>query len=166
MSGARAGPSPARAPVKNKMLLVKTKLDVSRIHGIGLFADQFISKDTVVWKFNRLIDLVFTAEQLDELAPDALAQIKKYSYRDVHSGLYVLCGDDARFFNHSTDPNCLDTYESHEKEGITFACRDIIAGEELTCDYALFDLDFDARLYASPPHGGSRPRYSRSDARR
>jgi SET domain-containing protein len=133
------------------MLLVKTKLDVSHIHGIGLFAEELIPRNTVVWKFHPLIDLVITENQIDELAEDARTQIKKYSYRDIHSGLYVLCGDDARFFNHSNDPNCLDTYHSPEKEGITFACRDIAAGEELTCDYGLFDLDFDTQLYASLP---------------
>gem|GEM_PF-897244 len=152
------------------MLLVKTKLAVSRIHGIGLFADQPIAMDTAVWKFNRLIDLIFAGEQIEELALEAREQIKKYSYRDIHSGLYVLCGDDARFFNHSENPNCLDTYESHENEGITFACRDIAAGEELTCDYKLFDSDFDAGLYSSPPPRrrslSPHRRYSRNNARR
>ena len=145
------------------MLLVKTKLDVSRIHGIGQFADQLIAKHTVVWKFHRLIDLIFTGEQIEELASEAREQIRKYSYRDIHSGLYVLCGDDARFFNHSDNPNCLDTYESHEKEGITFACREIAAGEELTCDYGLFDLDFDSRLYSnSPCRLNPPPRYNQA----
>ena len=133
------------------MLLVKTKLDVSPIHGIGLFADQPIARHTIVWQFSRLIDLVITKEEIEELAAEAREQIRKYSYRDIHSGLYVLCGDDARFFNHSENPNCLDTYDSPDGEGVTFACREIAAGEELTCDYGLFDLDFDRRLYSSPP---------------
>jgi SET domain-containing protein len=152
------------------MLLVKTKLNASEIHGIGLFADDFIRKDTIVWKFHPLIDLIITREQIAELAAEAREQIKKYSYRDIHSGLYVLCGDDARFFNHSENPNCLDTYEFPDREGVTFACRDIAPGEELTCDYGLFDLDFDARLYASPPlprHSLSRHRpYSRNNEQR
>ena len=59
-------------------------------------------------------------------------------YREKSSGLYVLCGDDARFFNHSADPNCLDLDDG--AGGITVAHRDIQRGEELTCDYALFDL--------------------------
>lgn len=129
------------------MLLVKTKLDVSQIHGIGLFADSFIPKDTVIWKFNPLIDLVFTEQQLEELAIEAREQIEKYSYRDISLDLYVLCGDDARFFNHSENPNCLDTYES---ESITFASRDINRGEELTCNYGLFDLDFIKGKYQIP----------------
>jgi SET domain-containing protein len=131
------------------MLLVKTKLDVSRIHGIGLFADSFIAKDTIIWKLNRSIDLVLTKEQIEELATAAREQIEKYSYRDIRSGLYVLCGDDARFFNHSEAPNCFDTYQ-FEKEGVTVASRDIHCGEELTCNYRLFDLDFVEGKYQIP----------------
>jgi hypothetical protein len=58
------------------MLLVKTKLDVSHIHGIGLFAEELIPRNTVVWKFHPLIDLVITENQIDELAEDARTQIK------------------------------------------------------------------------------------------
>jgi hypothetical protein len=63
-----------------------------------------------------------------------------------HSGLYVLCGDDARFLNHSENPNCFDFY-SGEEQDITVAERDIYLGEELTCNYALFDLDWTLGKY-------------------
>lgn len=33
------------------MLLVKTRLGISSIHGIGLFADELIPKGTVTWRF-------------------------------------------------------------------------------------------------------------------
>ncbi len=122
------------------MLLVKTKLGVSMIEGIGLFAVEPIAEGTTIWRFHPLIDLRLTAEQIDELASPCREQTRKYSYREKHSGLYVLCGDDARFFNHSASPNCLDIYNGHD-EDVTIAKRDIEAGEELTCDYALFDLD-------------------------
>jgi SET domain-containing protein len=122
------------------MLLVKTKLNASSIHGIGLFADEFIPKGTVIWKFSSCIDLRLRPEQFECLTASSRAQIQRYSYREIHSGLYVLCGDDARFLNHSANPNCLDFYHNEEQD-ITVACRDINPGEELTCDYALFDLD-------------------------
>src|SRR5215213_8734064 len=131
------------------MLLIKTKLDISPIHGIGLFADEFIAKGTVIWKFSHVIDLILKKEQIEELAETAREQIQKYSYRDIHSGLYILCGDDARFFNHSENPNCLDTCRAG-KEDITLARRDIPAGEELTCNYALFDLDLIEGKYQIP----------------
>jgi SET domain-containing protein len=131
------------------MLLVKTKLDLSGIHGIGLFADEFIPKDTVIWKFNALIDLRCSEEEIQKLSRDSRRQIEKYSYREKHSGLYVLCGDDARFFNHSTTPNCFDYYRN-EEEDLTVALRDIYPGEELTCDYAQFDLDLVFGKYQMP----------------
>jgi len=37
------------------MFLVKTYLDKSKIRGIGLFADEFIPKGTLIWKFNYLL---------------------------------------------------------------------------------------------------------------
>lgn len=122
------------------MLLVKTKLGLSRIQGIGLFADQFIAEKTIIWQFNPVIDLRLSCEQIAHLAEAARAQIQKYSYREKHTGLYVLCGDDARFFNHAAEPNCFDVCDGGEQD-LTIAHRDICAGEELTCDYALFDMD-------------------------
>ena len=131
------------------MLLVKTKLDLSSIHGIGLFADEFVPKDTVIWKFNRLFDLRCSEAEIEKLPESSREQIQKYCYREKHRKLYVLCGDDARFFNHSEAPNCFDFY-SDEEQDLTVALRDIEAGEELTCDYALFDLDFVEGKYELP----------------
>lgn len=122
------------------MLLVRTRLGQSHIHGIGLFADQPISKDTVIWKFHHRIDIRMSAADIDELAWASQEQMRRYSYREKHSGLYVLCGDDARFFNHSSRPNCIDLYDGLNGD-VTIALRDIEPGEELTCDYAMFDLD-------------------------
>lgn len=137
------------------MLLVKTKLDVSPIHGIGLFADEFIAEGSIIWKFHELIDLRFAEERVEQLAEGARQQIQKYSYREKHSGLYVLCGDDARFLNHSEDPNCFDFY-SGEEQDLTVARRDINSGEELTCNYALFDLDWTLGKYQIPVSDASR----------
>jgi SET domain-containing protein len=122
------------------MLLVKTRLGVSPIHGIGLYADEFIAEGTVIWKFNQVIDIWLRREDIDALSCASREQIEKYSYRAQHTGLYALCGDDARFFNHSADPNCFDVCHSIEVD-LTIAGRDINPGEELTCDYALFDMD-------------------------
>jgi len=48
------------------MLLVKTKLGPSKIHGIGLFVDEFIPKGTIVWKFVPGFDLKFTKEEVEK----------------------------------------------------------------------------------------------------
>ena len=49
---------------------------------------------------------------------------------------HLLCGDDARYTNHSGTPNtrCRDDH--------TYATRDIQPGEEITSDYAEFDVRF------------------------
>lgn len=121
------------------MLLVKTHLKESRIHGIGLFASEPIRKGAIIWRPDAAIDVRLSAEQIERLAPPAREQIKKYTYRDHVMGCYVLCGDDARFMNHSDAPNCLD--EPNADGGLTLAARDIDAGEELTCDYASICAD-------------------------
>lgn len=45
-------------------MYVKTKIAPSKIHGIGLFADEFIPEDTIIWKFTKGFDLKFTKEQV------------------------------------------------------------------------------------------------------
>jgi SET domain-containing protein len=121
------------------MLLVKTYLAESHIHGIGLFAAQRIPKGTVVWRLEPTLDLELTEAQIEALAPPAREQIEKYTYLDLVRGTYVLCGDDARFFNHSEAPNCHDFPDADG--GTTVAARDIAEGEELTSDYSRFDAE-------------------------
>ena len=126
------------------MLLVKTYLAESRIHGIGLFAAQRIPEGTVIWRLEPSLDLELTEAQIEALAPPAREQIEKYTYLDLVRGTYVLCGDDARFFNHSDAPNCQDFPDA--RGGTTVAARDIEEGEELTCDYASFDASWTTHL--------------------
>ncbi len=121
------------------MLLVKTFLAPSRIHGIGLFAAQRIPAGTVIWKMSPIIDIELTDAELERLADPARVQIEKYTYMDLVRGKRVLCGDDARFFNHDDDPNCHDFPD--EQGGTTVAARDIGEGEELTCDYSRLDAE-------------------------
>lgn len=116
------------------MLQVKTKKQNSFIHGIGLFADEDISKDTIIWKFDSNFDLLFSDDDLKMLSKFAREQVINYAYFDKIYNKYILCGDDARFFNHSEDCNCDDSVHN-----ITIALRDIKKGEELTANYWKFD---------------------------
>ena len=121
------------------MLLVKTFLAPSRIHGIGLFAAEGIPAGTVIWRMSPIIDIELSLADLDRLAGPSRAQVDKYTYMDLVRGKRELCGDDARFFNHDDDPNCHDFPDA--EGGTTVAARDIEEGEELTCDYALLDAE-------------------------
>lgn len=121
------------------MLLVKTKVGDSGIHGLGLFADQFIPKDTLIWKLNTKFDLLLTKEEIENLSEPARKIVYHYAYFDENYDKYVLCSDDARFFNHSDSPNCMDKIV--DGDDLTIALRDIEAGEELTSDYSTFTSD-------------------------
>src|SRR5271167_2822884 len=90
------------------MLLVKTYLKESKIHGIGCFANERIPQGTTIWVFNPLIDSLHTEWQLSQLSPACQEQIRKYAYWDTQWSAFVLCGDDSRFFNHSDTPSCYD----------------------------------------------------------
>lgn len=115
------------------MLTVKTKVGSSKISGIGLFADEPITKGTVVWKFDSLIDVLLTKKQVDTLSEPSREQFYNYAYLDKKYGKYLLCGDDGRFFNHSSEPNCDESMPDQ-----TTALRDIAKGEELTVNYGEF----------------------------
>ena len=79
------------------MLLVKTKIAKSSIHGIGVFADQPIKKGTVIWKFMPEFDISFSKQEVEKLSNPAKEQFYHYAYFDKKYGKYVLCSDDARF---------------------------------------------------------------------
>lgn len=82
------------------MLLVKTKLDVSRLHGIGLFAAQFIPKGTITWEYSPLFDSSFDEQEIVRMAPPARALFLKYAYfdkelqraaRDIYENEELVC---------------------------------------------------------------------------
>lgn len=116
------------------MFLIKTVLQPS--HGIGAFADEDVATGRIVWKFDPRIDRTFAS--LDGFEEPLVAFLGKYTYLDATRGLYVLCGDDARFVNHSDTPNLRPVRDPdsglyvHDE-----ALRPIRRGEELTIDYRL-----------------------------
>ncbi|PIQ21712.1 MAG: SET domain-containing protein-lysine N-methyltransferase [Cytophagales bacterium CG18_big_fil_WC_8_21_14_2_50_42_9] len=123
------------------MLLVQTKLGLSPISGIGLYADKFIPKGTVIWKFAPNLDLKLTDTEYQTLNQQHNFEVlDKYIYKSLISGCYILCADDARFINHSSAANTLDTLQ--DIEGLTIAAVDIQPGEEITSNYEAFDADF------------------------
>jgi len=123
------------------MLMVKTKVLPSPLHGYGLFADQDIPEGTVIWKFTPGFDRKFTREEI--LAFPDLLQIfiYKYCWRSKKSKLYCFSADDGKYFNHADEPNCLSKYEDDEEEVITRTLHDIKTGEELTDNYNSFEQD-------------------------
>jgi len=121
------------------MLLVKTKITESKIHGIGLFADEFIPKSTEIWKFTPGFDMKFTREQILAF-PDLLQiYIYKYSWRSKKTKLYCFSSDNGKYFNHSTTPNVHSEHREGEDEVVTVAIKDIQIGEEILDNYSSFE---------------------------
>lgn len=118
------------------MLLIRTKVAPSKIHGVGLIADQFIPKDAIVWMHDDAIDRVYLQQGLNALSIRARETIRTYGWRE--GKYYIYPGDNARFTNHSKDPNC-----GPGLNDVSVALRDIQIGEEITENYSLFDEDFD-----------------------
>jgi len=131
------------------MLLVKTKIGVSKIHGIGLFADEFVPKGKQVWVYHSGFDQKFEAQDILVLPKVAQEQILHYSYVNASTGKIVLCADDARYFNHSSDPTTIEA-KVNDEEGASIAARDIQVGEELTYDYVKNDADGERKLRGAP----------------
>jgi hypothetical protein len=120
------------------MLLVKTKIKESSIHGIGLFADQFIPKGTEIWKFTPGFDQKFTREQILGFPKLLQIYICKYCWRSRKSNLYCFSADNGKYFNHSENPNVLSEYRDDEEEVVTVATKDIEIGDEILDNYNSF----------------------------
>lgn len=101
--------------------------------GIGIVATEFIPKGTIVWAIDNL-DQIFTPEELENANPLLRNYLDRYSYRDT-TGNSILCWDHARYVHHSYNANCLRT-----PYGFELAVKDILPGEELTCDYGYLNV--------------------------
>lgn len=122
------------------MILVKTKIGQSDIHGTGLFADEFIPKGTVTWEWDPTFDVAFDQETVDSLPPLQKAYILYYAYLDKELNKLILCADNQRYINHSKNTNI----DSTPRRDV--ANRDIQPGEEFLCDYNLFDNTYFKRI--------------------
>lgn len=134
------------------MLLVKTKLDKSTVSGWGLFADEDIPKGRPIWHFCPGLDQALPVDFVNTLPEAARKKIIHYcAHRE--GNIYFLCADDARFWNHSSNPNVevivVDEmgceHPATEKDTTytvwIIAARDIKSGEELFCDYSEYNED-------------------------
>jgi SET domain-containing protein len=115
------------------MLMVETVLKPSAIHGLGVFLAEAVPRGGLIWRFDSRIDRVYTADEIASLPGHVQTYLRTYSTWHQPTGLYVLCGDNGRFFNHSADPSTVSNAISF---GEDHAARDLGAGDELTSDYA------------------------------
>jgi uncharacterized protein len=102
--------------------------------GYGLVATRLIPKGTITWALDKL-DRIFTPAQVAVMDDLYKRVLDTYTYRNPE-GNYVLCWDNARFINHSSNSNCITTAYEFE-----LAVRDIYPGEQLTDDYGYLNIE-------------------------
>jgi SET domain-containing protein len=125
------------------MIQVKTYIDKSPIHGIGLFANEPIAAGTLIWRFTEGVDRWVEYHTIKDLMPHELDFIDNAATYDDETDSYCLVGDNIRFMNHSNEANCGETDDTSDTDLELFALRDIAKGEELTLDYGSLEEDSD-----------------------
>jgi hypothetical protein len=114
----------------------------SRIHGNGVFAAAHIKRGTRLIQYkgqlrsHKEVDRVY-GEEIDT------GHTFLFTLNDTYVIDANLHGNDARWINHSCDPNCEAVHVEDEDEDpardaiFIDAIRDIAAGEELTYNYGI-----------------------------
>ncbi|WP_027001590.1 SET domain-containing protein [Hugenholtzia roseola] len=102
--------------------------------GYGVFAKTFIPKGTIVYVKDSL-EIEVTPKKYDKLDAYAREVVDKYSYRDER-GYRIISWDFAKYVNHSCHHNTIST-----GYGFEIATRDILPDEEVTDEYAIFNLE-------------------------
>jgi SET domain-containing protein len=117
------------------------KVRRSKVHGLGVFAARAIRKG------RRVVE--YLGERVSHAEADNRYEDK--DEHDNHTFLFIVDrktvidagvdGNDARFINHSCEPNCESV--THHRRVFIEAIRNIVAGEELAYDYQIQRDDDD-----------------------
>ena len=109
----------------------------SRIEGTGVFAKRKIPRGTRIIEYTG--DRVPINQVYREVGTGEPSRIYAFALNDTTAIDGARNGNEARFFNHSCEPNC-EPYIFEEHVYI-YAMRDVRRGEELTFDYRLGPAD-------------------------
>jgi hypothetical protein len=101
---------------------------------MGVVATRRIPKGTITWVHDEM-DQTLSRDEMAQLRDMFRPTFDKYAYLEGN-GRYVLCWDHGRFVNHSCRPTCMAPGFDFE-----IAIRDIEPGEQLTGDYATYNLE-------------------------
>jgi SET domain-containing protein len=119
------------------MFLFKTEVKVATDPkmGLGLFATEFIPKDSVVWKFVEGVDIQVSIDEVEQMSEAQQEYFNKYAW--IEGDYYYASCDHTNFINHSYQPNLKIIGK------VIIAFKNIELGEELFENYSEFDDCFD-----------------------
>ncbi|MBC6993498.1 SET domain-containing protein-lysine N-methyltransferase [Neolewinella lacunae] len=112
--------------------------------GYGVFATAYIPEGTIVYVKDSL-ELVISPTDYLMHGSDMQEVIEKYSYID-EKGNRIVSWDFAKYVNHCCNCNTIST-----GYGFEIAIRDIQAGEQITDEYGIFNLDREMTLVCGEP---------------
>ncbi len=113
--------------------------------GYGVFATAFIPMGTITYVEDELEVRIPEAQFLSFQAP-IQAILEKYSYIDAE-GVRIMSWDFAKYVNHNCSFNSIST-----GYGFEIAIRDIQAGDEITDEYGIFNLEYPMDCYCGSPN--------------
>lgn len=117
------------------MFYFRTKLKQSPNHGIGIYADEDIPKDALIWNPSPALSLHWSEEEFNNLPEDDKRVIAHYGYFHKEHKIWHLAADDSRYVNHSKTPTSTVSDDSWGLKAIT----DLKQGDEITQDYNDFE---------------------------
>ena len=101
----------------------------SPVHGLGVFAKNFIPNGALVWLAHPALDREIPRSELDSLPEHVAERIKRHAEYLPDKDVLRISADGTYYMNHGEAPNLRDAGDA------VYAARDIFAGEELLCDY-------------------------------
>lgn len=115
---------------------------VDPVIGYGVFATEFIPRGTMLYVQDEL-EIKVSPEDYQRMHPECRTTLDKYSFMDP-GGARILSWDFAKYVNHRCDCNSMST-----GWGFEIALEDIYAGDEITDEYGLFNLDYEMQVSCS-----------------
>lgn len=136
----------------------------SPIHGCGLFARTFIPAGSSWWKATLDNVLLLSRAHLETLTDSRtnktingiLNAARVYGYYSTRLDSIIVCLDNARYVNHSNEPNSGAPADGDPLCSV--ALRDIFEGEEILENYGHYDPCPWSDLTCSPEVSEPRPR--------
>lgn len=107
--------------------------------GYGVFATQDIPEGSIVYVKDSL-EIEISPEDYKKHQKEVQDVIEKYSYMDQR-GYRIVSWDFAKYVNHCCNFNTIST-----GYGFEIAIRDIKAGEQITDEYGIFNLEYEILL--------------------
>ena len=121
------------------MLLVRTTVKPSPIHGLGLFAAENIAQGTRIWRMSPGLDLQLDIEKCATFCNAEITKLNFHGFISKKTGKFQYSFDDVRYINHDDNGNVTLEFDEAEPEYPIIAKRDIQEGEELTQNYSEFE---------------------------